>query len=133
MKLDLIRVVRTPSRTLGTLLVDGELECFTMEDRDRLHEGLPKIPAQTAIPAGTYKVVLGFSTRFQKILPRVLEVPQFTGILIHSGNTEADTEGCILVGDALTKTAVQYSRQAMARLQAKIKAAQGEGVTIEVR
>lgn len=68
--------------------------CYTLEDvvRDL------KIPRVTAIPAGTYDLKISMSTRFKKDLPIVLDVPEFTGVRIHGGNTHENTEGCPLVG-----------------------------------
>ncbi len=73
---------------LGELLVDGVFECFTLEDLDKM------------IPAGRYEVVVTYSLRFKTMLPILLNVPGRSGIRIHAGNSEADTEGCILVGQA---------------------------------
>lgn len=55
-------------------------------------------PDLSCIPEGTYRTVLAFSNRYGKIMPRLLDVPDRDGILIHPGNTPHDTEGCILVG-----------------------------------
>lgn len=63
------------------------------------------------------------SPKFKKLLPRLLNVPGRDGILIHSGNTAKDTEGCILVGDNTQVGKVLNSRITMARLQPKIEAA----------
>lgn len=100
MKLELIRRRIVNEATEGDLLVDGSLFCHTLEDvvRPMGPNGEGKIYGQTAIPEGTYKVVLDMSPRFNRILPRVLGVPGFTGILIHRGNGPEDTLGCILVG-----------------------------------
>lgn len=85
--------------TIGCLSVDGTRFCDTLEDRvrDLAHE--PKVPGETAIPAGRYEVRVSYSPRFRRELPRLLNVPGFEGILIHRGNTAADTSGCILVGE----------------------------------
>jgi len=75
--------------------------CWTLEDAVRELDGMPvgrwKIKGHTAIPVGTYKVLVTFSNRFKKLLPLLWEVPGFGGIRIHGGNTAEDTEGCILV------------------------------------
>lgn len=72
---------------------------FTLEDVDRkLETGGVKMPGQTAIPRGIYKITIDFSNRFQRDMLHILDVPQFDGIRIHAGNTDVDTEGCILVG-----------------------------------
>lgn len=108
MKLLLKREVASPAKdtTIGQLFVveDGQepvFFCFTLEDEVRKlgPNGEGKVFGATAIPAGTYDVVVTLSPKFKKQLPRLLNVPFFTGILMHSGNTDADTMGCILVGD----------------------------------
>ncbi len=103
MNLTLKRINFSPVSTIGELSIEDKWECFTLEDCDRALENPEnkKIPGQTAIPRGRYQVVITHSNRFGRLMPRLLEVPQFTGILIHPGNTEKDTEGCILTG--LTK------------------------------
>ncbi len=124
---------RDPSRngfTPGELLVDGEHECYTCEDKIREVPGVPveewKITRETAIPAGRYRVTVTFSTRFQRDLPLLCEVPGFGGIRIHPGNTAADTEGCILPGAICTATGVGQSRNAFDGLFEKLKTADGE-------
>jgi hypothetical protein len=96
MKLTLKRTAKKPTYTIGKLYIDGTYFCDTLEDTVR-PAGV-KIPGQTAIPAGEYKVVLTVSNRFKRLLPEILNVPDFIGIRIHRGNTYKDTEGCILVG-----------------------------------
>ncbi len=108
MKMILTRDIKAPSFTLGKLQC-GKMELFSVEDAVRE----VKIPAVTAIPAGTYKVIINFSNRFKKPLPLLLDVPNFKGVRIHSGNTAADSEGCILVGTMRTKEGVANSRLAM--------------------
>lgn len=131
MKLTLERFDLQPAYTLGRLYVDDVYECFTLEDTVR--DG-PKVPGATAIPAGTYPVQITWSNRFGKPMPLVADVPGFQGIRIHSGNTVADTEGCILVGKMRVGGTVQLSREAFANLFPKIQQAQdgGESITIEI-
>lgn len=64
--------------------------CFTLEPALKDGKG--------PIPNGVYKIAMTWSPRFDKMMPEVLNVPGFEGIRIHPGNTDADTEGCILLG-----------------------------------
>ena len=117
-----LRLIREPSAlgtTLGVLFVDGHYECFTLEDE--LRED--KIPGETAIPPGRYRVVITPSQRFQRDMPLLMNVPGFAGVRIHSGNVAADTEGCILVGRDRGVGMVLQSRVAFASLFAKLEAA----------
>ena len=99
MKLRLVRDYRSPIVTLGRLYINGVMGYQTLEDCDRkLESGGLKIPKKTAIPRGTYPVIIDFSQRFQKEMLHVTNVPFFDGIRIHAGNSAEDTEGCILVG-----------------------------------
>lgn len=99
MKLTLDRNEFFDDRTIGGFYIDDVWAYFCLEDTDRkLEVGGVKIPKQTAIPRGKYKVTISQSTRFKRFMPHILDVPQFTGIRIHAGNTPADTEGCPLIG-----------------------------------
>jgi hypothetical protein len=134
MILTLLRHRAVGPATLGTLHINGEFSCFTLEDQIR--EG-PKVPGMTAIPAGRYRVDISMSRRFGRELPILREVPGFEGIRIHCGNTTADTEGCILVGrtqDVFAGT-IGQSRLALSDLQPQIREAwdTGEEVWIEIR
>lgn len=106
--------------TIGLLSL-GDFLCFTLEDRVRA-AGL-KVQNETAIPAERYQVIVNFSQRFQRRMPLLLDVPMFTGIRIHSGNTAADTKGCILVGEWRAPDWVGESRRAFADLFALIESA----------
>lgn len=132
MELLLVRHHGTKNYTLGDLYVDDQWESFTLEDQER--EG-PKIPGQTAIPLGKYKVVIDMSARFKWLMPHVLDVPGFSGIRIHSGNTDQDTEGCILVGQLKGVSSVLHSRAAFALLFDMLKDAvsRDEEITLEIR
>ena len=106
MKLTVKRVTLKPTYTIGKIYIDGVYFCDTLEDQNRDHNkdgdlndiGEGKVYGDTAIPFGTYKMILSYSPKFKRILPRLLNVPHFEGVLIHRGNTAKDTHGCILVG-----------------------------------
>lgn len=130
MQLRLIREPSTKQATLGRLFVDGRFECFTLEDVVRA----AKIKGETAIPAGTYQVIVSMSARFKRRLPLLLNVPGYEGVRIHPGNTAADTEGCILPGKVKGTDIVYQSRAAFDPLFARIDGAiaRKEPVTIEI-
>lgn len=96
MELKVIRTDFGEEQTIGRLYINNKYFCDTLEDKVR-NPGV-KVPAKTAIPYGKYEVIINESTRFKKELPLLLNVPGFSGVRIHSGNTDEDTEGCILVG-----------------------------------
>jgi hypothetical protein len=138
MKLLLERDIKTTLFTLGRLYIDGQFEAFTCEDAVREKPGVPvaewKIPGVTAIPRGTYRVIITFSNRFQKHLPLLLDVPGFAGIRIHAGNTAENTEGCILLGTGRKDGAVTNSRLAMSAFMPRLEEGIKNGAAmIEVR
>lgn len=119
MKLELKRIARKDKYTIGHLYINGKYFCDTLEDPDRglvssmsnSQIAMKKIKGNTAIPTGLYKITLNVASskysNFNKYpyakfcngkMPRLLNVPGYEGILIHAGNTQKDTEGCILVG-----------------------------------
>ncbi len=126
MNLQLIRNKSSAKSTIGRLLIDGAFECWTLEDVVRP----AKIAHETAIPAGRYKVVITESARFKRRLPLLVGVPGFDGIRIHPGNSDVDTDGCILVGNAAAKDWISGSRLAFDALFAKLDAGQGATITI---
>lgn len=135
MELKLNRIFLGSSATIGELYVDGEHIADTLEDRVR-PEG-EKIYGKTAIPEGTYEMVLSYSPRFKKILPEILNVPNFTGIRIHCGNSSADSSGCILVGtwDGKKEDWISDSKIAFNKLMSLLEEATNnkEKITITVK
>lgn len=134
MKIQVIRDELTNVCTLGKLFIDGKFLCHTLEDVVREEKGVPvadwKIKGQTAIPVGKYDIVLSMSNRFKIVLPEILKVDGFTGIRIHSGNTDKDTDGCILLGMRRDGNSVSQSRVAMAAFMEAI--GECKKTTIEV-
>ena len=134
MRLLLQRYSSGPTSTIGELseLTGSEHDrwVYTCEDVVRDH----KIPGLTAIPSGAYQIVMTFSNRFQRVMPLLLEVPGFTGIRIHSGNSANDSSGCILVGFTTDGTRVIDSRAAYLVVAYRIEEALKLGqVWIEIR
>jgi hypothetical protein len=134
-----LKVIRNPTKdgaTLGSLYVDGMFFCFTLEDPVREVKGQPvsqwKIQNDTAIPVGTYDVTVTPSVRFRKDMPLVNNVPGYTGVRIHSGNTSADTDGCLLLGFAKTLNTVLRSLDAFNALFPKIQAALAAGQKVSL-
>ena len=129
MKLKLERDLKAPTYTLGKLFIDDIFFCYTVEDKVRpLGE---KVFGQTAIPLGTYNISLTMSPHFGKVTPRLANVPGFEGVLIHSGNTAADTEGCIIIGTTREPNGVGLSRQCFTKLMDKLKDKTNITITIE--
>ena len=120
------RLYKTDTSVIGELLVDGIFECYTLEDVERP----VKIKGETAIPKGTYRVIINESNRFKRLLPLLIDVPNFEGIRIHSGNSNHDTEGCILVGQTRNKNYIGQSRKAFDKLFKKMQAAKNITLTI---
>jgi hypothetical protein len=129
MKLTLKRLELSSQSTIGRLAIDGEDHYWTLEDVVRYG---PKVPGQTAIPAGTYRVIITPSPRFKRPLPLLLDVPGFDGVRIHPGNTASDTEGCILVGMGKSPDQISQSRIAFDALFAKIDAACSAGESVYI-
>lgn len=118
--------------TIGEMYVDGKYECFTLEDVVR--DNGVKVSGATAIPTGSYSLTVTFSNRFQKELPLLLNVPNFEGVRIHTGNTSLQTEGCILIGRQVESHSILESRLAFEHLFPKIKAAlaKGDKITLTI-
>lgn len=128
MKLKLTRKTYTKTSTIGDLQINGKFECHVLEDPVRPK----KIKGVTAIPAGSYKVVITWSPRFKVDMPLLEDVPGFEGIRIHPGNTAEHTEGCLLVGKTKAVDSIGSSRDAYAQLFKKLKKALGSGGEIGI-
>lgn len=110
MNLVLTRYTKGPDASLGLLFVDGEFECYTLEDPTRVD----KIKGITCIPLGRYRLDLrtagGMHTRYadsykemHKGMIWLRNVPNFEWVYVHIGNTPGNTDGCILVGNKTEK------------------------------
>lgn len=141
MKLELKRRFLGESYTIGSLSIDGKKFCDTLEDkvRDLNKNGVfdgdeKKVYAETAIPYGTYDIVVDYSPKFKRELPSLQNVRHFEGILIHRGNTAEDSAGCILVGENKVKGKVINSTPYEKELVRILKEAQDrkEPITIKI-
>ena len=120
----------TLKSTIGEIAIDGRHICFTLEDRSPN----VKIPKETAIPAGRYRLVIDHSPKYDKDMPHILDVPGFTGIRIHSGNTPEHTEGCVLVGLSRGVDMIMESRMAFSRFMLILEDAVKRGeVWVEIK
>lgn len=136
MNFTIVREVFGENFTLGQLLKEGEHFAFTCEDKDRgMENGGTKIPRETAIPRGLYRLTITMSARFSRLMPLVCDVPGFSGIRIHGGNTHRNTEGCPLIGGARTSEGVSKCSAVVAELIKIIAEAEmaGEKCFLEVK
>ena len=141
MKLTLKRIALRKTYTIGKLYIDDVYFCDTIEDtvRDinkngKFDNGEKKIHSKTAIPYGIYEIKWTYSPRFKKYTPQLMNVPSFEGIRIHAGNTSADTEGCLILGENKQVGKVLNSRATINKFYPIIKEACSKGkVTIEIK
>lgn len=142
MKLQLRRRTFTENSTIGSLYIDGQFFCYTLEDKDRgLTQSmslatilLKKIFGKTAIPYGIYSLILSQSNRFKRELPELLKVLGFKGVRFHRGNWAGDTEGCVIVGFKKSADAVFDSTNAEKAIMLKLQEAvrKNEEITLEI-
>lgn len=124
MNIILNRIAKKAKYTIGKLYINDRYFCDTLEDTDRgltqsmteQQIGSKKVYGETAIPTGTYRIIISYSNKFKKQMPLLLNVPGFAGIRIHSGNTEKDSLGCILVGKNKAVGKVLESRDTYSKL-----------------
>lgn len=141
MKLTLKRIALRKTYTIGKLYIDDDYFCDTLEDTvidlnkdGKFNNGEKKIKGKTAIPYGTYEIKWTYSPRFKKYTPQLMNVPSFEGIRIHAGNTSADTEGCLILGENKQVGKVINSRATINKFYPIIKKACSKGkVTIEIK
>ena len=126
MKIVVVRDTFTENSTIGKMLIDGAFFCYTLEDTIRD----TKIAGETAIPYGTYKVIVNMSNRFKRLMPLLLNVPNFEGVRIHAGNVKADTHGCILVGATKGKDFIGDSKVTFNKLMTKLNGV--KDITLEI-
>ena len=137
------RNTRTSVSTIGQLSIPGNpFTCYTLEDQDRgLSKTMPldeiqkaKVFGQTAIPSGRYQVIIDYSDHFGKDMPHILNVPDYAGVRIHSGNVPADTDGCLLLGLNKGTDIVTNSREAFTQFYLVLKQAidKGEAVYLTI-
>lgn len=142
MDLILTRHTFTPYSTIGDLTLGGVHVCHVLEDCDRgLDWTMPsadieslKVFGRTAIPAGSYVVRVTWSPRFRQMMPILVGVPGYEGVRIHPGNTDADTEGCLLPGVVAGADRVERSRDAYQHVLGLLlgAAAKGDVVTLTI-
>ena len=129
------RIFKASTYTIGELSVNNNYVCDTLEDKVRA-DG-EKVYGETAIPSGTYTVTLSYSNRFKKTMPEILNVPNFSGIRIHCGNSSKDTEGCLLVGkwDGKTENWISDSKNSYNKLYSLLEEAfnKKENITITIK
>jgi hypothetical protein len=140
MKITVERFESTPEETFGRLLIDEKMMCLTLEDQFRE----VKVPGDTRIPAGTYKIGLvnspKFTPKYGHEMLWIKNVPNFEGILIHCGNTELDTAGCLLVGEKIgvlntphgLRRGIIRSREAYNKIYPIISGAIKKGEQVEI-
>ena len=155
MKMELLidRKWKKQSYTMSNLYIDGKWFCNVLEDTDRnlddsMSEDIIRIlkkPSITAIPRGTYEITLDVvSPKYSRIqfykdvcngkVPRLKNVKGFEGILIHSGNTDKDSSGCLLVGHNKVKGQVINSKETFKQLYQLLqdRKNKGEKITIKI-
>ena len=114
MNIILNRIAKKAKYTIGKLYINDKYFCDTLEDTDR---GLTQsMTEQQIVSKKVYGIIISYSNKFKKQMPLLLNVPGFAGIRIHSGNTEKDSLGCILVGKNKAVGKVLESRDTYSKL-----------------
>lgn len=126
MKIVVVRDTFTENSTIGKMLIDGAFFCYTLEDTIRV----VKIAGETAIPYGSYKVIVNMSNRFKRLMPLLVDVKGFDGVRVHNGNTKEHTHGCILVGSTKSKDFIGDSKVTFNKLMTKLNGQ--TNITLEI-
>ena len=132
MKIEIKRDIKGNTYTAGKMYVDGRHFADTLEPRAIDWSKEEKTLGKTAIPEGTYKVEMRYSTKFKTQMPFVQNVPHFDGIMLHVGNSVRDSRGCILIGTRTYPSVLTHSREAVNRLILLMEEHKGESVTLTV-
>ena len=117
-------------RTIGELILPDGTKFYTMEDKDRgisESDSVSKIKAikvakETAIPYGTYRIMLSYSVKLKRYLALLLDVPDFRGIRIHKGSVPSSSSGCVCIGLSKTGNKLNQIVEAEDLLKAKLDA-----------
>lgn len=129
-----VRVTSGENFTPGVMYLDNVRFCYTCEDEDRFLENVPdsikeaKVYGKTAIPRGLYRLTVDFSPHFGKQLPLVNDVPGFSGIRIHGGNTAEDSLGCILAVKVRTANGIAQCADTVKRIIDAVESAEELGI-----
>jgi hypothetical protein len=136
--LKVIRDTYSKNTTIGRLYINDAFFCDTLEDvcrdlnkdGDLDDKGETKVHGETAIPSGTYKMIIDMSARFKVLMPLLLKVKGFEGVRIHNGNTKEHTHGCILVGLTRNRDFVGQSKEAFRKLMEELSKYKTYEITI---
>lgn len=140
MKLKVVRETKNEICTIGKLYINDVFFCYTLEDKDRglkqsdslLFINAKKVFGLTAIPTGLYKLIVNQSPKFKRLLPRILDIKGFDGVLLHRGNSASDSLGCILIGYKKGENSIFESTKAESDLVDKLMKHNAELHTIEI-
>ena len=142
MQLKLTRLYKKDTYTIGKLYINNQYFCDTLEDKDRgLNSDMTedqifdrKVKGATCIPTGLYHLAYTYSPKYKRYLPLVLNVKGYAGIRIHSGNTDKDTEGCILLGENKKVGQVINSRKTCSEFNRIVEKTldKGELITLKI-
>ena len=134
MQLVLERKWKKNGYTIGVLSYKGERICDTLEPQWRDYKnGEQKVMCLSAIPEGRYVIRFAWSNKKKKLMPYLLNVPMFSGVMIHTGNTAKDTAGCILVGQNTKVGMVLESTKTFQSLRTMLWIRRKEGLSIIIK